>query len=364
MTAAATGGFLKPRVTTKLHPKVTGQDLLSFFQQLATLFRAGTPLLESLHIASMQTESSRLQEVIKQVAHKVAAGSALNAALLDFPKYFKREWVEVIRSGEDSGELGEVLDSLCAQMDASAQMRNQLVSAMMYPLIIMIVAVAAVAVMLIEVVPTFAQMFDSFGKELPGITQAVLNFSDFLRSNFLALLGGIVGVTVGVRHYVRTPGGRQLFHRLLVSLPLLGEVTVQICMQKFANNLALLLRAGLPLHEAIGSLQGIFHSNVVYQQALKGVSRSVGSGGTLAESLEQTGVFTAFVAKMVLIGEESGTLTEVLDQVDEFYRRKVGTIVTRVTKALETVSILGMGIAVAVILCAIYLPLFSMASGV
>ena len=364
MTAATATGFFKPRVSSKLHPKVTGQDTIAFFQQLSTLFRAGTPLLESLHIAAMQTESSRLQEVIKSIAHKVAAGSPLNLALLDFPKYFKREWIEIIRSGEDSGELGEVLDSLTAQMDASAQRRSQLTSAMMYPLIIMIVAVCAVAVMLIEVVPTFAQMFDSFGKELPGITQSVLDFSGFLRSNFLALIGGIVAVTLGTRHYVRTPGGRQFYHRLLVSLPLIGEVVVQICMQKFANNLALLLRAGLPLHEAIGSLQGIFHSNVVYQQALKGVSKSVGSGTTLADSLEDAGVFTQFVAKMVRIGEESGTLIDVLDQVDLFYRRKVSTIVTRVTKALETVSILGMGVAVAVILCAIYLPLFSMASGV
>ena len=135
-------------------------------------------------------------------------------------------------------------------------------------------------------------------------------------------------------------------------------------MQKFANNMALLLRAGLPLHNAIHSLQGIFNSNVIYQAALTNINRRVGSGGKVADALEESGLFTPFVSKMVRIGEESGTLIEVLDQVDLFYKRKVASVVGRVTGVLETLSILGMGVAVAVILCAIYLPLFSMASGV
>ncbi len=362
--SAPSKGFFKPRVTTKLHPKVTGPDLIAFFQQLSTLFRAGTPLLEALQISSMQTESLRLQAIVKTVAQRVASGSPLCEALHEHPKYFKDEWIEVVRSGEECGELGDVFESLTAQMDASAQLRAEIVSAMMYPVIIMIVAAAAVTVMLIKVVPTFATMFDSFGKELPGITQAVLNLSDFLQANFFVLAGGIATVVFGTRHYLRTPRGRSMWHHLLVSMPLVGEVVVQSCMQKFANNMALLLRAGLPLHSSIHALQGIFQSNVVYQNALTIVNRRVGSGGRVADALEESGVFTAFVSKMVRIGEESGTLIEVLDQVDLFYKRKVASIVGRVTGTIETVAILGMGVAVAVILCAIYLPLFSMASGV
>ncbi|MDJ0522918.1 MAG: type II secretion system F family protein [Planctomycetota bacterium] len=362
--STAAGGLLKPRVSTKMHPKVTGPDVIAFFQQLSTLFRAGTPLLEALQIASMQTESVKLQTVIKTVASRVASGAALNEALEEHPKYFKQEWVEVVRSGEECGEMGDVFQSLTAQMDAAAQLKAQLTSAMMYPLVIMIVAVLAVTVMLIEVVPTFAQMFDSFGKELPGITQAVLELSDFLGANFAALLGGVIAVILSIRHYIRTPGGKRVFHKLLVCLPLVGDCVVQACMQKFANNMALLLRAGLPLHNAIHSLQGIFNSNVIYQAALTNINRRVGSGGKVADALEESGLFTPFVSKMVRIGEESGTLIEVLDQVDLFYKRKVASVVGRVTGVLETLSILGMGVAVAVILCAIYLPLFSMASGV
>lgn len=364
MSAPAALGVLRPRVSNKAHSAISSQDVIAFFQQLCTVFRAGTPLWEGLQIAAMQTESTQLAVIIRQIADKVASGTPLNAAMMDYPKYFKREWAEVIRSGEDSGQLGKVLESLTAQMDAAQQLRAKLVSAMMYPMIIMVVAIAAVAVMLIQVVPTFAGMFDSFGKKLPDITQAVLDFSDFLRSRWPAIVGTGAAVTFGTRRYLSTPGGRRLFHQLLVSLPLVGDVVVQSCMQKFAQNLALLLRAGLPLHDAIASLKGIFETNVVYRDAMDGIGVRVGSGGQLAAALEESGVFTAFVCKMTRIGEESGTLTEVLDQVEVFYRRRVESVVERVTGTLETVAILGMGVAVSVILCAIYLPLFSMASGV
>lgn len=364
MSAAAAAGPFRPRVSNKAHAKITSQDVTAFFQQLCTVFRAGTPLWEGLQIAASQTESTQLSAIIRSIAEKVASGQQLNAALMEHPRHFKREWAEVIRSGEDSGQLGKVLESLTAQMDAAAQLRAKLVSAMMYPAIIMVVAVAAVAVMLVHVVPTFAGMFRDFGKELPGITQAVLDFSAFLRERWLVLclVGG--GTTFLWRRFLSTPGGKRFWHRLLVSMPLVGEIVVQACMQKFAQNLALLLRAGLPLHDAIRSLEGIFETNVVYRDAMTEVGRGVGSGGQLALALEETGVFTAFVCKMCRIGEDSGTLTEVLDQVEVFYRRKVESVVERVTGTLETVAILGMGVAVSVILCAIYLPLFSMASGV
>lgn len=365
MTAAvATGGFLKPRVANKMHKSVTSEDQIAFFRQLCTLFRAGTPLLEALNIAGMQSESIRLQQTIQTIAGKVSAGSALWESLGDYPKIFKVEWVEVVKSGEDCGELGNVLESLVKQIDAASQLKSQIMGAMMYPMIIMVVAAAAVTVMLIVVVPTFASMFDAFGKELPGITQAVLDLSDFLQAKIWHLIGGLTLVTVAFRRYIETPGGKRIWHGTHVSLPLIGDVVVQAQMQKFANNLALLLRAGMPLHDAILSLRGIFQSNVIYQSALNGVASRVGSGGSLADALDETAVFTPFVIKMIRVGEESGTLIEVLDQIDQFYARKVASIVGRVTGMLETVAILGMGIAVAVILCAIYLPLFSMASGV
>jgi len=365
MSRAATASlFLRPRVARKMHDTVRSQDRVAFFQQLTTLFRAGTPLLEALQIAAGQTQSRRLAEIIRDVAGKVAAGAPLHEALAAHPAQFRREWVEVVRSGEDSGQLGDVLEALAAQIDSAAELSSKLRTAMMYPAIVLVVAVLALVVMLVEVVPTFASMFDSFGKELPAITQTVLDVSDFVRDSFFLLAGGIAAGIVLARRWVRTPGGRRSYHALLISLPVLGEAAVQANMQRFAINLRLLLRAGLPLHDAIRSLQGIFESNVVYRDSLETVGATIATGGTLAGGLEATGVFTTFASRMVRIGEESGTLVDVLGQLDDYYKRKVEAFVARAASLLETITILGMGVTVAVILCAIYLPLFSMASGV
>ena len=362
--AAAQGGVFKPRVSSKVHKKVTSEDVLAFFQQLSTMFRAGTPIYDSITIAGSQCQSERFRTVVEQVAHKVASGMALNAAMAQYPELFKTEWIEIIRSGEESGQLGTVLAKLTGQIDASSQLRSKLVSAMMYPCMTLCVAIGAIAVMLVKVVPTFADMFKSFGKELPGITQAVLAVSDFLQAKGIYILAGIVFTIVAYKRWAKTADGRRARDRFLVALPLIGDVTVQVCMQKFASNVALLLRAGLPLHDAVVSMRGIFSTNAVYEEAMDRVSKHIERGGQLAEGMEATGCFTTFVVSMARIGEGSGTLPEVLDEVDVYYRRKVEVVVGRLTGSMETAVILFMGVTVAVILCAVSLPMFSMASGV
>ena len=356
---------MKPRVNQKLHSAVESADIQAFFAQLATLFRAGTPIHDAIVIAAEQCQSKELRAVIEKVAKRVAGGTPLNASLAKHsPKLFKTEWIEVIRSGEDSGLLGEVLARLTEQIDASNQLRAKLVSSMIYPAICLVVAVGAVAVMLVKVVPTFASMFQATDQELPGITQAVMAVSDALRENGLVILGVIAAVIVALRHYLSTAEGQRMRDQLLVSLPLVGDVVVQVSMQKFANNVAVLLRAGLPLLETIESLKGIFRSNCVYEEAMETVAQHVSRGGGLADGVERTSAFTTFAVSMTRIGEESGTLPECLDEVEVFYRRKVETLVERLTGSLETMVILFMGVAVAVILTSVYLPMFSMAGGV
>lgn len=361
--AAVSSGLFKPRVSSKMHPKVKGEDILAFFQQLSTLFRAGTPIYDAIVIASEQTQSTALSAVIADLAKKVAAGNALSTAMATHADLFRTEWTEIIRSGESSGQLDTMLLKLTAQIDSASQMRRKLVSAMMYPAIILVVAVLALTVMLVKVVPTFAGMFDTMGGELPGITQGVLAVSNFLQENGLLLFGGAIVAFFTVRRWLRTPDGRRAFDKFMVSVPAIGEVTVQSAMQKFAINVALLLRSGLPILEAIEAMHGIY-TNQVYKDALLRVRQHVERGGPLAEGMERTGLFTTFMVSMARTGEASGTLPDVLDEVEIFYRRKVETVAERLASTLETVVILGMGVAVAVILCSVYLPMFSMAGGV
>lgn len=355
----------KPRINQKHHPKIESADIQAFFAQLATLFRAGTPIHDAILISGEQCQSTGLRELIESVARRVAGGTSLNAALMKYcPKHFKTEWIEIIRSGEDSGLLGQVLERLVTQIDASNQLRSKLVSAMIYPTICMVVAVGAVAVMLVKVVPTFASMFQATDQELPGITQWVLAVSDALSEHGLMILSVIVTVGFMIKRYISTPDGRRMKDQMMVGLPVIGDVVVQVSMQKYANNVAVLLRAGLPLLEAIHSLKGIFRGNSVYETAMDSVAQYVSRGGQLADGVGRTKAFTSFAVSMTRIGEESGTLPECLDEVEVFYRRKVEVLVERLTGSLETAVILFMGVAVAIILTSVYLPMFSMAGGV
>jgi type IV pilus assembly protein PilC len=351
------------RTSSKLHKRIGSEDKLRFFQQLTTLFAAGTPLLEALRISSQQSQSTVMQAVVRTIAERVAGGQSLHQSAADFPKIFDRQWVEVIKTGEASGKLADVLTNLTGHIIAAREMRGKLISAMIYPIILLCVAVLAVVVMLWKVVPTFADFFKDMGGKLPGITQGVIDLSNFLQVNGLWLLGGTVAGFFALRYYLRTAGGKSLLDRAMLTMPLVGECAVMACMEKFATNLVLLLRAGLPLLEAMRSLQGVFHNNTVYRAALARIEQRVAGGGGMANALEESGIFTSMMISMVRVGEESGQLSVVLDQVATYYRKRVESTVERLTGAIEPVVILGMGVTVAVILTSIYLPMFQMAAG-
>ena len=351
------------RTSAKPHNRIKGEDKLLFFQQLTTLFSAGTPLLAALGIVAMQSSSLKMRTVIHTIAERVAGGLSLHQAAGDFPNVFDRQWVEVIKTGEVSGRLGEVLGSLTGYIDSIRQMRSKLISAMIYPCILMVVAVLAIVVMLWKVVPTFADFFKEFDSELPPITQAVIDLSGFLQANGLYLLAGTVAAVFLMRHYLRSENGKRLFTQVTLTMPLIGECKVQASMERFATNMVLLLRSGLPLLDAISSLRGVFQNNTVYRDALRRIEQHVSAGAGLATSMEESGLFTPLVVSMVRVGEESGQLAAVLEEVAVYYRRRVQAMVERLTGTIEPVVILLMGITVAVILMSIYLPMFQIASG-
>ena len=351
------------RVSSKLHSRIKGEDKVQFFEQLTTLFAAGTPLLEALRISAQQSPSEKMQGVIRAIGDRVAGGLSLHNAAADFPKIFDRQWIEVIKTGELSGRLGEVLETLSGHIVAAREMRSKLISSMIYPCILLVVATLAIVVMLWKVVPTFADFFAEFGSTLPAVTQTVINMSDFLTSNGLLLLVGVVVFIVGVRSYLHTDRGKRAYDQLILTAPFVGRCVVQGYMVKFATNMVLLLRSGLPLLESIGSLQGVFHSNTVYREALRSIEQRVAAGEALASALAESGLFTSMVISMVRVGEESGELAHVLEKVGLYYRKRVEALVERLTSTIEPVVILVMGIAVAVILTSIYLPMFQMASG-
>jgi type IV pilus assembly protein PilC len=359
-------GFLlsHARVSNKMHRSIKADDIFNLFQQLSTMISAGMPLMDALTLSGSQTQSRKLMAVMSTIANKVQSGSSLWAAAAEFPKIFESHWVQVIRTGEMSGQIGPLLGRLTQNMKENREARGKLISAMIYPAIIFVVAVTALVIMLWFVVPTFTQFFKETGSTLPALTRGVILVSDFLQHYGVYLVIGVAGLAYGFYRWLKTPSGGRIFTSFLMALPLFGDVLVNAAMEKFATNLALLLRAGMPLLESLFALDGIFEKNVPYRECLAEVQKRVSSGGTLANALGEVRLFTPIMCNLVRVGEEAGQLPLVLEQVSAYYKQKVAALATRITGMIEPVIILGMGVTVAIILMSIYLPMFNMGGAV
>lgn len=352
------------RVSSRPHRKLKVDDTMTFFHQLSTLVEAGTPLLQALQIAGTQSESLDLRRVLIEIANRVSAGSAFHAAAAAYPKIFEHAWIEVIRTGEVTGKMAHVLKELNRQVREARETRRKIKGALMYPCIMLVVAALAITAMLMFVVPTFDKMFKDMGAELPAITQFVVNASQFLVAYGLFLGGAVVGLVFGVKAYLRTESGRFWLTTVMIALPTFGDLLVQSMMYRFSSNLALLLKSGVPMLETLDTLHGIFGRNPVYRDALARARSRVAAGKALAGSIEETGLFTTMIVSMVRIGEESGQLATVMEQIAPYYKEKMESMIAKVSKLLEPIIIVGMGSGVAVMMLSIYLPMFEMSGKV
>lgn len=352
------------RVSSKPHSKIGLDDKMSFFQQLSTLVCSGTPLLQALQQTSEQCQSRKLREVLEMIVGRVASGNSFHAAAAIHLDVFEPYWVEVIRTGEMTGQMGSVLLELNKQIREARETRQKISGALMYPIILILVAIAALTVMLWMVVPTFAGMFKDMGAELPEITQFVVDASAWVVSYGLYTLTGLAALGYGIRRYYRTDRGKRVFLGIGLVIPLFGPLIVQMSMYRFASNIALLLKAGVPMLETLTTLSGVFQNNPIYRDALELVRGRVAAGRPLASSLEETGLFTSMLINMVRTGEESGQLPMVMEQVAPYYKEKMEALVTKVTKLLEPLIIVGMGSTIAGLMLAIYMPMFEMAGKV
>ncbi len=352
------------RVSKRPHKKAKLEDILTFFHQLSTLVSSGTPLLQGLKIASTQCESTKLRAILEMITAKVASGSTFHAAAASYPHVFEFAWIEAIRTGEVTGKMASVLVELNKQIRDSRETKRKVKASLMYPCILICVAIIAVTVMLWMVVPTFAKMFNDMGAKLPAITQYVVDASDFIVSYGLYILVAVVIIIVGFRKFMKTEPGRLYVGGTLMILPSVGELMIQMAMYKFASNLSLLLKSGVPMLETMNTVKGIFQNDPLYRDALERVSARVASGRALYLSLQETGLFLPMLTSMVQVGEESGQLALVMEQIAPFYKEKMETMILKVTKMLEPLIIMFMGTSIAGLMLAIYMPMFEMAGNV
>jgi type IV pilus assembly protein PilC len=352
------------RLSKKPHKNAKLDDTLTFFHQLSTLVSSGTPLLQALMIATEQCESTKFRAILAQITAKVAAGSTFYSATAAFPDIFEFQWIEAIRTGEVTGKMALVLVELNKQIRDARETRRKVKASLTYPMILIFVAVIAVTVMLWLVVPTFAAMFKDMGAELPAITQFVVDASDVIVHYGLYGVVAIVAAVLGFKRFMKSEAGRKYVGGFLMVLPTVGDLMIGMAMYKFASSLALLLKSGVPMMETMNTITGIFRNNPIFHDALQRARSKVAAGKPLYIALKETGLFLTMVTNMVQVGEESGQLALVMEQIAPFYKEKMETMILKVTKMLEPLIIMGMGTSIAGLMLAIYMPMFDMAGKV
>lgn len=361
---APKGFFLsRARLHQAKHSRVKFEDLASFFQQLATLLDAGTPLLSALRLYSEQAESVKLGRTVRDIGNQIAGGRSLYRSASNYPDIFQIHWLYMIRTGEAAGHLKEVMAQLSGNIQRSRVTRDKVVSALIYPAILLVVAVASFAIMIFKVIPTFEAFFKDFGGQLPQITQCVLALSQLIRVNGLYLLALAGAAGFGLRRYLKTQNGQAFVRSIIIAVPLVGDIYVQIAMEKFAYTLELLLESGCPLLEALRTTQEVFREDALYFNALGSAHASISRGNTLVAALWGTHLFTNMVLNLVKVGEESGTLPKVLNQLTLYYGARVELAVQRLTSLLEPCIVIGMGLVMGVMLASLYIPMFELAGG-
>lgn len=328
-----------------------------FARQFATLIDAAVPLVHSLEICQDLTEDRRLKKALNQVIIDVQAGRSLADAMRDHPNVFTDIFVNMVEAGEQGGVLDAILNRLAVYLEKSVALVGKVKTAMVYPAIILFVALASAAVMLAFVVPTFETMFSSGGLTLPYPTQVLVNMSEWLQSNWLILLGVVVGGSIFLRQAYGTSSGRFFFDNLFLRIPVLGDLLRKAAVARFSQSMASLLTSGANLIDALIASAGTA-GNVVLERALLRARPAIEAGQGISRPLSETGTIPRLVSRMVEVGEQTGHLDDMFEKIALFYEGEVDTAVERLMKAMEPALIVVVGFILGGMVVALYLPIF------
>ena len=339
--------------------KVKLKDLAVFSRQFATMVNSGLSLLRALNILAEQTESKELSRVIGEVRNEVEAGSSLSVALAKHPKAFDRLFVAMVRAGETGGVLDQVLLNLAETIEGKVSLRQKVRSAMTYPVVVFVMVVLILSAMLVFVVPMFESLYSELGGQLPLPTRLLLAASGAVSSWFgFVILAGAIGGGVGLRRWIATEKGRYQMDALLLKMPIFGPLFHRIALARFARTLAVLMRSGVPILQALEIVSETV-GNGVMAKAILDVQARVKEGESIAKPLEGHDVFPPMVVQMMAVGEETGALDTMLNKIAEFYEQEVEATVASLTSLIEPVLIAVMGATVGSMVIALYLPMFN-----
>lgn len=336
--------------------KVGIGDIALFSRQLQTLLEAGIPLTSALYTLSNQVANRGLSEVLTEIAHNVDSGMSFSDSLMNYPDLFPSLFVNMIKSGEVSGNLDEILKQLAEQMEREKALRDNIKSATFYPIVVLCFAILVVLGMLIGVVPVFMKFFPP-DMVLPLPTGIIIGISNSVRSFWYLYIIGVIALVNGIRYYLRTPTGSRSWDKIRFKLPAFGPLLYRVVMARFTRTLSTLLAGGIPVLQALET-SGPASGSILVAEAVENTCEKIQEGKSLADPLEESGFFAPMVVHMVAVGEESGNLPDMLSRVSGFYEEEVATMAKGLTSVIEPLLIIIVGCVVGFMVIAMYLPIF------
>jgi type IV pilus assembly protein PilC len=348
--------------TRKKTWSVKETDLVLFTRQLSTMIEAGISLVQALTALYDQCDAKRqksLRHIISDVTTRVQGGETFHESIAKHPRVFDRLFVSMVKAGEHGGLLAEILDRLAGFLEASARLRKKVKSAMTYPVIVICIAFAITTFLIVKVVPIFGEIFKDFGSKLPAPTQFLIDVSDFMRGEWYFLILGLGGVFFGVRTFIRSKRGKQLWDKWKLKLPVFGPLVHKICMSRFARTFAQLIRSGVPILEVLDIVGGASGNHVV-ETSIKGVSDDVEKGDNLSVALSKKTIFPPMMLRMVAAGEATGKIDTMLEKMADFWDEEIEAMLDALTSLIEPLLIVFLGVIVGGIVIAMFLPIFKL----
>ena len=347
----------------KFQSSVNSYDLTLITRQMATMLESGIALLRVISIIEKQAEKPKLKEMFSQIKNDVSQGQTLSSALAKNPKYFDKLYVSMVKAGEASGSLDVVLVRLAKSKEDSEELKGRVKGAMIYPVIVVAVSFIIVYGLMSFVVPRFVEMFAGAGMKMPALTQVVINISAVMAKFWHVILGAVVGGIFLLIKTIKTPKGKEKFDKFILKIPMIGTLLRKVSVARFTRTMATLLSSGVPILLAF-DISSETSGNTVISKAVVLARNSIKEGNTIAKPLEQSGEFPVMVTQMIEVGEESGTITEMLNKISDFMETDIKQGIQGLVAAMEPLAIVIMAVLVGTIVIALFLPLFSISDAV
>lgn len=348
------------KVKTARKRRITQEDITVFTRQLATMMKAGLPLMQAFEIVARGHSNPSMTEMLMQVRSDVEQGSVLGKSFSKYPKYFDRFYCNLVSAGESGGVLESLLDKLAVYKEKTQAIKKKVKTALTYPIAIIVVAIALIFIMMMFVLPAFKEVYANMGAELPSLTQLVMNLSDlFVDYGWIMIILLIVSAFGLYKLHEKSPTFQKRIDAFILRLPVFGTIVRKATIARWARTTSTLFAAGVPLVEVLDSVAGA-SGNILYEEATQDIRAKVTQGLSLTSSMQSTDMFPNMVIQMAAIGEESGSLDDMLNKAAEFYEDEVDNSVSRLSHLMEPIIMVVLGSLIGILLIAMYLPLFNL----